>query len=141
MKRPLDLVRRAAELLQAGRHTQARAIMRYLLRPRLDVLQYRRVRTALSYLDEGLPGSALSMLESLLDGSRLYFSCSLCHREYHDMYMVHDEVWHAAGPARHDHAHLACLAARLGRPLTPADFTDAPINDTVRAVFAFKEIQ
>lgn len=96
MKRPLDLVRWSIELLQAGRHAKARAIMRYLLRPWLDVLQYRRVRTALSYLDEGLPSPASSMLESLLDGSRLFFSCALCRREYHDMYMVHDEVWHAA---------------------------------------------
>ncbi len=75
----------------------------------------------------------------------------------HEHYMVHDAVWNAAGmnkfprPARpddiricdegepqlfcmtpvgliHEYLCIGCLERRLGRRLTSADFTDAPIN-------------
>ena len=55
----------------------------------------------------------------------------------HDMYMVHDSVWAAAGMPVNTGTHHAakgrylcipCLQARLGRELTAADFTGAPVN-------------
>lgn len=48
-----------------------------------------------------------------------------CHdAEY---YMVHDQVWEAAGLGR-GHLCIGCLEARLGRRLTPDDFTQARVN-------------
>lgn len=60
-----------------------------------------------------------------------------------EWYMVENSVWEAAGmpadtsaapPAGADHKHgfflcVACIEKRLGRPLAPDDFTDAPVND------------
>lgn len=54
-----------------------------------------------------------------------------------EWYMVEDEVWVAAGmpmdpEVRHSgegHLCIGCLERRLGRQLTAADFTDAPVND------------
>ncbi|MNU36373.1 hypothetical protein D3C71_249880 [compost metagenome] len=46
-----------------------------------------------------------------------------------EYYHVHDEVWAEAGT---DEAEsmlcIGCLETRIGRQLTPADFSDAPIN-------------
>ncbi len=46
-----------------------------------------------------------------------------------EYYRVHDEVW---GEARTDEAEsmlcIGCLETRIGRQLTPSDFSDAPIN-------------
>ena len=51
-----------------------------------------------------------------------------------DYYMALDAVWAAADlPEYKCEAHLKCLAARLGRELTPEDFTDAPVNDNLPA--------
>ena len=47
-----------------------------------------------------------------------------------EFYMVHDDVWAAAGvPVPGGCLCVGCLETRLGRQLTRADFTDAPIND------------
>ena len=51
-----------------------------------------------------------------------------------EWFMVHDSVWLAAGmPKREpmergDFLCIGCLEARLGRTLTPRDFTDVPVN-------------
>ena len=53
-----------------------------------------------------------------------------------EYYMVHDEVWAQAGmpPTRSGYLCIGCLERRLRRRLTPADFTDAGVNDlTIRA--------
>jgi hypothetical protein len=44
-----------------------------------------------------------------------------------EFFSVHDDVW-AAGGAGRDLLCVGCLEDRLGRKLTPADFTDLPIN-------------
>jgi len=45
-------------------------------------------------------------------------------------YFVHDEIWVEAGmvPDTRGFLCLGCLAKRLGRALTPADFPDVAIN-------------
>jgi hypothetical protein len=50
-----------------------------------------------------------------------------CECEY---YMVHDKVWSTAGMKK-DGGFLCigCLENRLGRELTAADFTSAPVNN------------
>jgi hypothetical protein len=45
-----------------------------------------------------------------------------------DWYVVHDHVWKAAGMEPDGFLHRACLERRLGRKLTPADYTNAPVN-------------
>ena len=47
-----------------------------------------------------------------------------------ESYMVQKAVWEEAGMER-DGGYLCigCLERRLGRMLTPRDFTDVPIND------------
>jgi hypothetical protein len=47
--------------------------------------------------------------------------------------MLHDEVWLAARPPLENSrrpvmACIGCVETRLGRLLTPEDFTDAPAN-------------
>jgi hypothetical protein len=50
-----------------------------------------------------------------------------------EYYMVHREVWAAAGMLpRGGMLCVGCLEARLGRRLTAADFTSAPVNDLRR---------
>jgi hypothetical protein len=44
-----------------------------------------------------------------------------------EWYMVRDEVWHEANGGR-GYLCIACLERRLGRQLTAADLTGAPIN-------------
>jgi hypothetical protein len=45
-----------------------------------------------------------------------------------ETFMVHDEVWAAAGMST-GRLCVGCLEDRLGRQLTPADFTDCKMND------------
>jgi hypothetical protein len=50
-----------------------------------------------------------------------------------ERYMVRDSVWLAAGmpkrePMEYNILCIGCFEARLGRTLTPRDFTDAPLN-------------
>jgi len=60
--------------------------------------------------------------------------CFQCHEPIgDDYYMVHDEVWAAAGnPEYKCQVHLRCLALQLGRELALDDFTDAPVNAFLR---------
>ena len=46
-----------------------------------------------------------------------------------EYYMVHPEVWSAAGMPAHGYLCIGCLEARLGRQLHRHDFPRAPIND------------
>jgi hypothetical protein len=47
-----------------------------------------------------------------------------------EWYVVTDNVWHAGGLGTlGGYLCIGCLEARIGRRLTPADFTDAPINN------------
>jgi hypothetical protein len=56
-------------------------------------------------------------------------TCIDCRTPDLDWYMVADEVWAGqAGYRRDETACLDCLEKRLGRGLTVADFTGAPIN-------------
>jgi hypothetical protein len=55
--------------------------------------------------------------------------CVDCHvdtLEAGEFYMVRDDVWPL--DARGGMLCVGCLEERIGRRLTPADFTDAPIN-------------
>lgn len=48
-----------------------------------------------------------------------------------EYYMVNDSLWKVVTTKRHDSDGMlciACLEARIGRKLVPADFTAAPIN-------------
>jgi hypothetical protein len=45
----------------------------------------------------------------------------------YEWYMVHDHVWSAAGMGG-GYLFIGCLEHRLGRQLTAADFTGAPVN-------------
>lgn len=53
--------------------------------------------------------------------------CDLCRALKHEYYAVHDRVWRASGLGNAV-ACVACLEGALSRRLTPADFSDAPIN-------------
>lgn len=48
-----------------------------------------------------------------------------------EWYMVTEEVWKAAnGPGSDGYLCIGCLETRLGRPLTPDDFPDLPVNES-----------
>jgi hypothetical protein len=51
-----------------------------------------------------------------------------------EYYMLHDEVWSATGmptePDLRSYLCVGCVEGRLGRILSRADFTDAPLNTT-----------
>lgn len=63
-------------------------------------------------------------------------ACDDCGRNTADEYfMVHDAIWTEAGLRQrvhmtepHCYLCILCLEARLGRELTPGDFTDHPVN-------------
>ncbi len=47
-----------------------------------------------------------------------------------EMYMVHDDVWEAAGMTPNGGCLcIGCLEKRLGRQLRAGDFKDVPLND------------
>lgn len=59
------------------------------------------------------------------------FKCLDCAVSTHDIgeyYMVENSVWTEAVPEGEGMLCIACLENRLGRLLTEADFTGAPIN-------------
>lgn len=60
------------------------------------------------------------------------FDCLDCPDNTHlirEYYMVHDAVWANSGVEPHGGMLcIGCLEMRIGRVLTPADFTLAPIN-------------
>lgn len=49
--------------------------------------------------------------------------------EAEEYYMVHTELWLEVNPGNDGMLCIGCLEKRLGRELTRADFTDAPINE------------
>ena len=57
--------------------------------------------------------------------------CADCHADtFGEYYMVHDELWAAAGMERlGGRLCIGCLETRLGRQLTAADFTPVEVND------------
>lgn len=58
---------------------------------------------------------------------RRLLSCADCQDQCADDYTLKDEVW-LAWADKDERLHLRCFEARLGRPLTPDDFTPASTN-------------
>ncbi|MET9876549.1 hypothetical protein ABZZ36_18270 [Actinacidiphila glaucinigra] len=55
--------------------------------------------------------------------------CADCRTDCSDeRYMVHDEVWAAAGMCPFGFLCIGCIERRLGRRLAAADFLDVPLN-------------
>lgn len=54
--------------------------------------------------------------------------CGVDTSKTHEYYMVHDEIWLFVNPGDYGMLCIGCLEERLGRELTPYDFTDAPVN-------------
>lgn len=63
-----------------------------------------------------------------IDLSFRCLDCEVHTGDANEYYMVHDEVWLLANPADDGMLCVSCLEARIGRVLTPSDFTDAPVN-------------
>lgn len=56
-----------------------------------------------------------------------------------EYYMVHSHVWKQTGLGPHGGMLcIGCLEERIGRKLTSADFTDAPIN---HGIFRLSELK
>jgi hypothetical protein len=66
------------------------------------------------------------------------YVCPVCMKETQDQYMVTERCWDEAGLDSYNNLHLPCLEKQLGRPLVPADFTDAPINQDIGVYLASK---
>jgi hypothetical protein len=49
-----------------------------------------------------------------------------------EWYMVHNDLWLRAHPAKDGKLCIGCLERRLGRRLQPNDFTDVPVNEPGR---------
>jgi hypothetical protein len=63
--------------------------------------------------------------------SRLHFACLDCGVDtgrINEYYMVTDEAWLSANPLEDGMLCIGCLEGRLGRRLTPEDFTRCPLN-------------
>lgn len=57
------------------------------------------------------------------------FDCNVDTNEIHEYYMVRNEIWQEAkGGGFQYYLCIGCLEDRLGRKLTPEDFTDVPCN-------------
>lgn len=54
--------------------------------------------------------------------------CMDCYKHWGGWYMIHDHLWQKICPGEVGHLCINCCQRRLGRNLTEADFTDAPIN-------------
>ena len=76
---------------------------------------------ALSYLKRGKKVPA--KLEARMN------ICNECESPRREWYHANNDVWRKANPVRHGHLCLSCLAKRLGRPLTRADFGDEPVDE------------
>lgn len=61
--------------------------------------------------------------------------CAVCRQRRGRMtsYMLLDATWSAAGLRPDEEAHLECVSVALGRQLTKADFTGAPVNHGILA--------
>ncbi|MGJ7523315.1 hypothetical protein ACSFA0_22730 [Variovorax sp. LT1P1] len=100
-------------------------------------------------LRDGTPGSSqtpgrltrLCLEAAVLFGERAWDACQDCTQSTaeHDYYMVEDELWERAHPARWGMLCLACLEHRIKRPLVAADFIDAPVNAWNAKVCAIRE--
>jgi hypothetical protein len=94
-----------------------------------DARMRRRVALRLArHLDESLHDVAERIGRWLM---RYEFRCLDCGIDIGgaDYYMVHDDVWAESGLGKDDGMLCRrCLAQRLGRRLTPDDFTDAVVN-------------
>lgn len=62
--------------------------------------------------------------------------CGVCTNCLYEYYMVTDSVWYSATTATSASGMLCigCLEARLGKLLTGADFSPAPINSIASVV-------
>ena len=47
-----------------------------------------------------------------------------------ERYMIHNHLWLQANPSGTGKLCIGCLEKRMGRRLTPADFTDCPLNNS-----------
>ena len=68
------------------------------------------------------------------EGNCYGFDCAACSANtlhLDEYYMVHKELWLTAWPEDRGMLCIGCLESKLGRTLTAADFTDAPVNDGV----------
>lgn len=54
--------------------------------------------------------------------------CGADTAEIAEFYMVRNDVWRAAGMTRAGMLCIGCIEARLGRRLSPADFSGASLN-------------
>jgi len=59
---------------------------------------------------------------------RLCLDCEQDTQEMREYYMVQDDLWKTVNPDVDGMLCVGCLETRLGRTLTPADFTEAPCN-------------
>ena len=74
----------------------------------------------------------LRLALQLMKKTDMGFHCMDCDVHTGDIdeyYMVHDTVWLYANPAMDGMLCVGCLEERLGRVLTPDDFTDYPVNE------------
>jgi hypothetical protein len=58
-----------------------------------------------------------------------------------EYFMLHPRLWRTIAPVKGRQSGMLCVSCtehRLGRMLTPADFTAAPINDPGCAVMSFR---
>jgi hypothetical protein len=60
---------------------------------------------------------------------KLCLDCDIDTIAIAEYYVVEEAVWLQANPGSKGMLCIGCLEVRLGRRLTPADFTDSPIND------------
>jgi hypothetical protein len=67
-------------------------------------------------------------------------SCLICKQFVSDQYMVNKDVWSEAAFNK-GFCHLKCLQQKLGRPLLIDDFTDAPVNDSIRFGYELGQTQ
>jgi hypothetical protein len=93
--------------------------------------------------DEGFPGPDLYTEQELLDLARgavnfmIFDLCAVCEvdiSEIRESYMVHDEIWERYGSP--GQLCIGCLESRMGRQLTPDDFTGAPVNGQGGGIYA-----
>lgn len=83
------------------------------------------------------PSKALTLARKLADQALAMWvyeawdaclDCGIHTTDIGEYFMVQDTLWRKVCPAPRAMMCIGCLEKRLGRELTPADFTDAPIN-------------
>lgn len=58
----------------------------------------------------------------------LCMDCGVDINEINEYYMVHDKLWDEFVPELYGDLCISCLEKRMGRLLTPGDFTHYPVN-------------